>query len=524
MLKKTLYIVISSIIVLVIYQYKFDFNKGVELSVSNDEWEHQSMAVNFAEGFGLHKLGGYTNFEAYDYTYYDGSFPFLYKLHSDFPSQYYHRNIGFSLVAGTIYKVFGNDSIYLRIFNFLLLLTSWLVCVATLQNIIGKRQLTIGLLILTPLFLIACFDYIKVIGDDIFIIFFISLLFYMVNRWYNQPSFLNAIFLGLTITTSLLFKSTLIFYSLFLIFFIQRDSNKFKFIGQLGVVFLFITLFVMVYSNYINKSYNDYKGYDSNFLKSELLAVEWTKEDSLLIEKYHLKNLSKNNVELESYKILAHYLFERQFYNPRKFTLTGQGTYLFLDGNNEFCAQGNYKTVGSWSPLWHFSANSFYYDYDFKIHPLIKVASFYYHKPQYILPILVNKLNAGFRTNYLFLLLAVFQTLLIILAFNNVKYNYLLISLLAMFTFLYIWLKLNGAIAVVVFLISSIILLRQYLNQLNFKEIQIIKVVYSFVLYYIFLTVILFGLPRYTMTGNAMYLTLIAFWVYIYFDKTIAKA
>ncbi|MEZ5002395.1 MAG: glycosyltransferase family 39 protein [Chitinophagales bacterium] len=517
MLKYSFYVLVSSMMVAFWFQSQFDFNKGVEINIENDEWEHQSMAVNFAEGYGLYKLGGYTSFEKYDYRIYDEVFPFLRKLHVDFPSEYYHRNIGFSLVAGTIYKIFGNKSVYVRVFSFLLLIVAWLIFIITIRKFFGSERLFSLLVGLTPVFLMASSSYVDVIGDDIFVLFFISLIFFQLNKWNETPNLPNTIILGVVFTLSLVFKSTLIFFPLFLIFFIKKNNHKLKFIGNIVLIYAMMGAYIVLYSHYVNERFQAFTPHDRVCLEEALLNAEWGHEDSVFIDKYNLRYVKDSDINYKMYRKVAHHLFDRQFYNENKLTLTGQGTYLFIDGNNELSKDANSKNVGSWNPLWRFLDDSYYRNYQFKPHPLIKVCLFYLHKPSYIFPNMQNKLNAGFRLNYMFVFLAMIQLFLASLILNGKK---LILPTAFAYIFMlmvYFYFKLSGSIMVVIFLLSGFVLFKAFWNKLSERKLQLLKVIYSLVLYFIFITLLLFGLTRYTNTGNAAFLSLAFIWIYLFF-------
>ncbi len=518
---KSLYIVVTTIIVAALFQCFLGFDSGVEITRENDEWEHQSMAVNFANGHGLHKLGGYDDFGAYDYKKCDAVFPFLRVLHEEFPTEYYHRNIGFSIVAGMVYRIGGNKSMHLKIFHFFLLIIAWFFCIHAIKKYMIDKALYKWLIYLTPVFLVACFKYVDVIGDDIYIVIFFTFLLYAVLSWEAKASWKTTFLMAIFFLSSLLFKSTLVFLCLFLIPLALFKKDRAVRGIQLIFIMSMIALYVITYSNYVNKKYNAFEPYNASLLSNSVLNADWSKEDSIYIEKYNLDYENKGNVDFDKYKRIAHYLFERQFYYPKEITLTGQGTYLFIDGNNEHCATSLYETIGSWTPAWKFDPGSFYHNYDFKTHPLIKVFQFYINKPWFIVPITTNKLKAGFTNHSLMLLLTVFQLLMVFTYLF--KGNYAKIQfILAVLAFFFLYkVQIHGGITIGLFLVSGLYLLKK--KVLDQKEDRTLIVLYLFAFYFIFLTVLLFGLRRYTEIGNSVNLILIAYWLKEFIDVAKKK-
>src|SRR4051812_22873296 len=121
-----LWIVVSATACYFTYTHFYNIHRGCDLTSMNDEWEHQSMAVNYAKGYGLFKLGAYSSIKDYHLDAYDFTLPFLRKLMLN-PVEYYHRMCGFSVITGTLYRLTGTSPFYLRVFNFILVILSWLI-------------------------------------------------------------------------------------------------------------------------------------------------------------------------------------------------------------------------------------------------------------------------------------------------------------------------------------------------------------------------------------------------------------
>ncbi len=405
------WLIVSAIISFLLYTVFYDIHRGADMISLNDEWEHQSMAVNYAEGFGLYKLGAFTDFSKYHIDAYDATFPFLKKLCIEYPTAYYHRAVGFSMIVGTLYKLVGTHPFYLRVFNFVIIFLSWLILSWSIFKTTTNKKLLTWMLLCLPIFMVLNFNYIDLIGDDTLVVFSLSIVFYFMLRWIKHNHFFDSFMLTLSLLFSIFIKSTLLLVPIFILLGVLILKMKKYYIHAVVMNGMVFTI-VILYSNAINKKHQAYRYVKSEQFHADMLSSDWSKSDSLFIQQYHLKKKAIINFDFTIYKKLATYLFERQFYTKKKFLLSGQSLFLLIDGNNETCIRFPEKHIGSWMPYWKFVETSFFYDYQESASPYLHILKFYFHKP-ILLPILMYiKLYAGYYWNYFFIFLAVMQCIL----------------------------------------------------------------------------------------------------------------
>jgi len=522
-IKYTAYLIITTVVIIFVFKQQFNVGNEVRITTESDEWEHHSMAVNFAEGFGLYKLGGYAEFAEYHYTTFDFAFPFLRKLHEEFPSEYYHRNIGFSLVAGTIYRLTGNNVLFLRIFNVLLLLMSWVICIIALKHT-ANGKLSKWLILISPVLMFLCAEYINILGDDIYMIFWASLIFYQVFQWRTNPGVVNTVTLSLFLIMSLLFKSTLLLFPLVLPVFLVGTAFSKKTALSLLTITGSIVIYVMVSSVIVSNNYSAAEPYERDEFNTEMLAADWNADDSLYIDRYSLSCTNCGSMELDyfwnRYKVMATNLFDRQFYGSKKVILSGQSKYLLIDGNNNTLLSSDFQGFGSWMPLWNTDTSSFYYGYNFEISPVLKVIGFYWNNPAFLPVILFKKLNQGYGDNLPFIVLAWLQ--LIILVFLRLKagLRWALLSAAFVAFMLSLYFGFLGSLSVLVLAITIVILFRSgYFGE----DVVVMRILQTFIAYFILLTLILFGLNRYTELENCFVLSAIVMNVWYFMNRSEDK-
>lgn len=509
-----IYLVGSTILCLCLYLCLYDINRGADLTTQNDEWEHQSLAVNYAQGFGLFKLGGYADFKDYHIDSYDYAFPFIKKLFIKYPSEYYHRACGFSVITGTLYKITGNHPYNLRIFNFILILICWLIIYYSHYLFGNDKKLSTVILLALPVFIIINFPFIDLIGDDTLIVFSLSLVFISLLNWQNKPGYMSTLFLLIAILFSLFIKSTLFFIPVFL-FIISLFYKKKHHIIFSFIVNIFVMMIVLIFSVQLNKKHHNYNYVEQNKFHTDVIESEWNQEDNLFIKEYDLKYVPNKNNDFNSYKKIAAYLFERQFYTKRMFILSGQSWFLLIDGNNECAAALFDENNGNWAPQWKFFKKSFYYHYDENKSANKEIIKFYLHKP-YLLPkIIYYKWLAAYTWCYLFIIAIGMQ----IVYYCTVRYNLKgrrKISILALFILLF--LLIIRQLYLIPFMIPLFVIIYFKLRKdTNIQQNSFYITSCSIVLYFIFLSTILFGLNRYSNIANSIYLlTIIQFSYLLY--------
>lgn len=502
-----LWIPLSVSICFMAYTKFYKIDRGASLISQNDEWEHQSLAVNYSKGLGTFKLGAFSKFEDYHIDSYDWAFPFLKKLFIKYPTEYYHRAIGFSIITGILYKYTDTRPYNLRIFNFILIILSWMVLCFSHYTFGNNKKLNIWLYLVLPIYIILNFSYIDLIGDDTLIIFSLSFVFISILYWWKLPNIISSICLLSSILLSVFIKSTLIFIPILLFLYCLFYKKK-KHAVSLLVLNSIIVLLVLVYSSQLNKRHHEYKYFSQQLFHKDMVNSMWNNEDSLFIKENNLTYIKDNdykNKNENEYKIIASYLFERQFYTARDFILSGQSLFLLLDGNNESAASFCGKRNGNWAPIWKFNKNSFYSNYNENTSPNLSIIKFYLHKP-YMLPIIIYyKWYAGYTWSYLFILLSTLQLLLYFIKKKDIKSINIIFILFICILIIHIFLRqfMLSSFFVIMYLFSLYSLFKENKSSKKFHYYFFTSFI---VLYFIFLTTLVFGLDRYTGVANAFYL------------------
>lgn len=503
------WLLISLCAVLFVYNNKYNIHRGCDMLSINDEWEHQSMAVNYAEGFGLYKLGAFVNFEKYHIDTYDATFPFLKKIFTEYPTEYYHRAAGFTVIVGTIYKLFGTEPFYLRIFNFCLIILSWLIiCLSFYKYKCSKKTLYL-LLACLPIYIFLNFSYIDLIGDDTLVIFSLALIFYALTSWIRNANYINSVLLILVFLFSIFIKSTVIFIPFFILIFslFYKSRLLFKKAFFINVVIFGV---VLLYSNEINKKHQSYEYVNKDTFHKDMLSSNWNKDDSVFINQYQLHYRDCVSFDFKAYKDIAAYLFERQFYTQKRFLLSGQSLYLLIDGNNEACIRFPEKNIGSWKPYWKFNKKSFFYHFDEHQSPYIEIIKFYFYNPVLLPLIMYIKLYAGYYWNYFFIFISVAQLFLTFLMYiktqKRIKIMFLLLSSILLHVLLHTFFL--TPLIVIIFICTSFLIVKK---TKHFSENILYYTCYFFIFYLMFLTLLMFGLNRYTCVVNGFELVVFIF-------------
>jgi 4-amino-4-deoxy-L-arabinose transferase-like glycosyltransferase len=357
--KKSFRISVSSIVFLfLIFSDLKDAKFTQYAQFGFDQWDYQSLGVNFAKGHGLNKFGCIENFEEYHFgrfdEYYDGRM-------NDFVNGAGNDNIyrtpGYTVFLGTIYYFFGpHPAVASNILLFLLILFS-----ALLPFFGWYYWKTAGFYA----GLIACFlsvayhiNFLHGVATEG--LTNISYFFIVFSALYHDKtkSVFSAILLGITLGIGLLIKGSFIFVPIFLIAFLAFSYYKTKIrktLLQLVLIVGSCILVVLPWSVYAS-----------------------SKVDSLVI-------------------------------------LSTQGGTVLLDCNNEYAQ-------GGWSPEWLNDKNSFYNNDGMqKSSAIIRVFNFYKHYPSKFPEIMTKKIVYGFMP-FLFLWLIIATLFIDSVGFFILKY------------------------------------------------------------------------------------------------------
>lgn len=330
---------------------KIKFNDRALLG--GDQWEYQSMAVNYAKGHGFPVFGSKESFATYKMTMARSKkqFDHYYTQFMKNKGQYsFYRTPGYPFFLGIIYKIYGiSPKIAKEVQLFMLIL------IASFLPFIGYNYWNIpgffsGLLA-GILFMIRYY----IIANDLlteplimFILFLLTLVFILHKKMTN---IITSILLGLILGLCLLVKGSLIFLPpLFFGYFIYRLINKKE--KAINIAVLVVTVVVAV-------------------LPWSLFATK--KAGELII-------------------------------------LSTQGSVVMLDGNNEAAFKH-----GGWHPVAPDDANAFYNKAEINNLPATSKLILFYSRYYDKIPIIIyNKLVVGFeRFIYikLTILLVIFEAL-----------------------------------------------------------------------------------------------------------------
>jgi len=223
------------------------------VTLSDDSWEYQVMAVNFAKGHGLQRLAMLEPFDTYKFNKALVDAASLNNLQKSpiYKVDTYHTP-GYAVFLGLIYKIAGINpyaakAVQLFILCFVASFVSYLLYVlwqwrGLLSGIAGGF-----------VFLISHYTSAGSIMSEVLLVFISFLLMALVVGFNKKPSYFLSILTGLIMGVSLLVKGMIIFVPvLFLGFLLVRFfKSKDRFLKQnILLVFLFFVLTILPWSIY----------------------------------------------------------------------------------------------------------------------------------------------------------------------------------------------------------------------------------------------------------------------------------
>jgi len=194
-----------------------------------DTWEYQSMAVNFAKGYGL-KFGGILEFDSYKFSPQNVD-PHLLELFIETgknPGPYHsYRAPGYPFLLGMIYKISGVSPKTAKQVQFMLL-----IIIAAFLPFIGyyywnKSGFFCGVLA-GGIFLHLDNDIANIILTESFIAFYLFITLLVCILWEKRKSIIRSLLLGLILGSGPLLKGSLIFVPFFFIlyaFYLHRKIH-----------------------------------------------------------------------------------------------------------------------------------------------------------------------------------------------------------------------------------------------------------------------------------------------------------
>lgn len=385
---------------LVLFYFREHPDKGVSFSSANDEWEHQTLAVNYAKGMGMFRLGFYLPAEVYRFDNYDEAFPVLRKLNENFPMPFYYRNAGTSLIQGSFYRVFGVEPHAWRIFQFFLAAFAWWLFGLRICKRLKTTSAVIWFAICGFLYLYSSFLILQLIGDESLLLFSAALILLAFDYYLRRPGWKAASMVLFALCFTLFLKSIFILLpaTLLPIYWLYGKRT-----GILPLMTACVLSYVAVhlYTKHINHLHRSEQSYpDPEAIRRALKSASWSTTDSSWIEKHNWSfaprpgAVSKDVLPVYSRLMCTLYLVN--ITDTTYFLMSQQSLYNFIHGNNRYAAGSPTPNIGSCNQLWCIDSSDFYFGTPTGTASLSRVASFYIQNPLLIPPILLNKLHGAF--------------------------------------------------------------------------------------------------------------------------------
>jgi len=427
-----------------IFIFKVNLSNKIDVFYGSDEWDYQTIAVNFATGHGFHVTGGFEKPEVYKFGHVDsGTFEKQELLRG---ITNIHRPPLYPLFVGVMYKIFGVNPSYIVIFQLLLL------CIVAaglpllgfflLQSKGFYSGIISGIVFMFVNHKMA--EYF--LPGQAFTAFFIFIFIFIAEKFFRKKTTLWAVAMAIALAVSLLFHATMILVVGFIVIYLLIDlknGNKWINVKNLitfSIVFIAVLLpwhlfayktlrelkhdSFVVLSATLNTSltakekvdlishkapkYGQYLEPKKIFNESEIRKIT----DSLIPDVKN-KGVFFNNINastIDFYKIgLLQEIIDAPDYFLVFLSITKN---VAMDCHNEFITNGNS------SPEWRFNSTSFYNNDNLnnKI-SFTRVYNFYKHNPDYILPLVIMKIKAALNYS---VFLKLFFSLIIIYLFSKI--------------------------------------------------------------------------------------------------------
>ena len=429
-----------SIILCLTVAYFAIFSQIVEFTdralLASDTWSYQSIAVNFAKGYGFHRSGKIGPIK--DYKFEDNYNPKYFNVFNTYTGIVdVHRNLGYPLFLSSIYRLFGISPIIAKHIQLLLL-----IIIASLLPLLGYVIWNnLGFLsgfIASPLFLIQNYRISEQIMSESLVIFTLFLMVASCIYCELRKTRKSEIILGLTFGIGLLVKGNLLFIPLlyFLFYLIRGNQNKessglkgfFIIAGFFLMPIIPWTLFVNIQNDLIKDKLKQVK---EVVLSDEILRTE--KGDILdkIYPQVGRGFLSKRELTFQEKRLLLDSICPEIKRNGFKLTdtsinpviklallekiLAGSSfgflrvlgrKYYALDFHNE------YVTGDGGHAEWRINENSFYKnDKMGDVSSASRILNFYGHHPLLMFKLMWKNLNSGFsHFNYFWVILLLIIT------------------------------------------------------------------------------------------------------------------
>ncbi|MBL4578639.1 MAG: glycosyltransferase family 39 protein [Flavobacteriales bacterium] len=509
------------------FAYRANFTDTAELA--RDSWSYQSIAVNFANGRGFHRVGNMGDFAGYKFA--DN---YNRRYHNKFMvfggAVDLQRNLGYPLFLSVVYKIFGVSPLIAKYIQLLLLVmvASFLPWIG--RHFWGKTGILSG--VISGILFLGSSSYVagQIMSESLII----TALFLIIAAYINYDSKknrLSSVVLGLALGAGLLVKGSLIFIPLLLLLHMAWQyykSKEKKSLTNLAIVLLFSvipvlpwTLFVNIRERSVKQTLAEIKEivFDEDLSLSQKQAVFEKGSFSMgkgflptrelsAIEKGVLRDsllpaVRKNGFMLTDtilnplarMALLEQITTAPSIHFLRLFVVQN----LLLDGHNE------YMKDGGWYPEWRSDPESFYNNDEMEgSSSITRVVNFYLHHPSSIFKLMWLKFNSAmsqFHLLWLISLLLIVEPIMTLVQrraqARPLKFALLLLTLSIISTPFYLPVESGGIFSISLLMVLALSLL--LLTRGRYTTLEAPLVLSTVFLNFFFIIIIGIGIARWTM-------------------------
>jgi len=522
-----------------IFIFKVNLSNKIDILNGSDEWDYQTIAVNFATGHGFHVTGNFEKPEVYKFGSVDKGTYEKQKILKGFVN--IHRPPLYPLFIGLIYKMFGVNPFIIVILQLLLL-----CIVAAGLPMFGyflwrSKGFYIGI-VSGLIFMCVAFTMADVfLPGQAFTAFWVFIFAFIAETFFRKKTPLWAAIMAFVLAVSLLFHGTMVAVACFTVIYLLADLIKGKkWIKVYNLIAFCIVFFILLLPWHL------YAFKTLHVIKHESSVVLSATLDTTLTNDEKVNRILKNAPEFGQY-LIPQKVFTVSEINKIKDSLIPdvKNKGVFLDNMNasttdlyklaflqeiidapdyfiiilsivknvEMDCHNEFVYNGSPNPVWRFNPKSFYNNDNLnnKI-SYARVINFYKHNPQYILPIIMMKVNLAINYSVylkLFLFLAIFYFLSKALKIESLNRFLLLFFII----FCLIW---TSAYLLPVLPVNILLLVYSFFLFLNciFKTHHEIPLSFNLVFFNLMLfTVTTLGNYRYFKVLDAFFVLLCVFYL-----------
>ncbi|MDD3876492.1 MAG: hypothetical protein PHT69_07705 [Bacteroidales bacterium] len=423
--QKTICLILC-ILYFLFYVFHVNLTNRIDVHYGSDEWDYQTIAVNFAKGHGFHISGNYENPETYKFGHIDKNVFDKQELLKGIPN--IHRPPLYPLLIGIIYKISGINPVVIVLLQlFLLCLLASLLPFISLR-FFGKNGFWIGILS-GFLFMIYAHKMANIfLPGQVVTLFLVTMYVYVFQGFLKTRSFKYLILASTLLSVSLLFHASMIlvlgFMGTFLFIGIVKERDL-KALYQL-LAFVIINLLILLpWHLYAFGVLADLKKESVIVLntitdisldkekKAEIISTGAPRYGMILMPKkefseseigiiqdsvlrdaayfgLNVETINESNIDFHKISLMQELIDAPSvfliFLSPAK--------NMALDAHNE------YVTDGWASKLWRYNAQS-YYRNDGKEGQIsfLRVFGFYKEHPKFLYLLAGSKIETAFRDN-----------------------------------------------------------------------------------------------------------------------------